>query len=355
MAALQEDKAVTYKAHRDAIEGGFETPNEARHDVGLDQSDEEGADLLRQPLQNSMNVNLNNPDGKSLIGGKTKADDKPDPRRIKWQIFDEKANSLEPEFTEIMQKFFSAEEKRVLKNLNETTANGLLLNSFLYKAHIAPVEIKRGDDNELPDHVNDIFNVKTEDEALTAATKAPIEAAVAASGQAFMSSNGIDIAFNLKNPDVLAAIYTQQNRIKYVNDDTYKKLRALLDTAYDEGWNIHQIENGIKDLYNKWINGHIVDKKKMLSRAKTVARTEMGTAVNGGDYFGQLQAGVKFHEWLATVDGATRPDHAKADGQKVAINDPFTVGGEKLLYPLDPAGSPGQTINCRCTTLEYFE
>ena len=366
--ALQADKAVVYKAHRDAIEGGFETPNDARRDIGLEPLDEEGADELRQPGQNAMNVNLNNPDGKALPCGcgeksESKADDDPpDPRRVKWQIFDEKATSFEPEFTEIMQKFFEAEEKRVLKNTRETTANGLLMDSFLYKVHISPSELKRGTDDELPDHVNEMFDVKAEDEALTAATKKPIEAAVASSGQAFMDSHQGDLkaptvsaTFNLKDPNVLAAIARQQNRIKYVNDDTYKKLRALLDTAYDEGWNIHQLESAIKDLYDKWITGDIVDKKKLQSRAKTVARTEMGTAVNGGDYLGQLQAGVKFHEWLATVDGATRPDHTFADGQKVAITEPFTVGGEKLLYPLDPAGSPGQTINCRCTTLEHFE
>ena len=355
VAALQEDRAILFRAMRDAVSGGFFTPNMALIEIGKEPIDDPAANVLKDPRPAPSSLGDT---GKALVAGQeSKVDDKPDPRRLKWQIFDEKAESFEPEFTEIMQKFFASEEKRILKNLKETTANGTMMSSFLFKAHISPTEFKRGEDDELPDHVNELFNMKTEDEALTAATKAPITAAVASAGQAFMSSHGkaVSSSFNLKDPNVLQAIATQQNRIKYVNDDTYKKLRALLDTAYDEGWTINQLENGIKDLYDKWINGDIVDKKKLQSRAKTVARTEMGTAVNGGDYFGQVQAGVKFHEWLATIDGATRPDHTFADGQKVEINEPFTVGGDKLRYPLDPAGSPGQTINCRCTTIEHFE
>ena len=52
------------------------------------------------------------------------------------------------------------------------------------------------------------------------------------------------------------------------------------------------------------------------------------------------------HTWNAVGDDRTRPDHRDADGQEVPLEDPFTVGGEQLDYPGDPAGSDEQTMNC---------
>jgi hypothetical protein len=37
-----------------------------------------------------------------------------------------------------------------------------------------------------------------------------------------------------------------------------------------------------------------------------------------------------------------------ADGQVRKANEPFDVGGEELMYPRDPSGSPENTINCHC-------
>lgn len=54
------------------------------------------------------------------------------------------------------------------------------------------------------------------------------------------------------------------------------------------------------------------------------------------------------HTWNAILDNRTRDDHAEADGQTVPLGEPFTVGGESLMYPGDAAGSAAQTANCRC-------
>jgi len=52
-------------------------------------------------------------------------------------------------------------------------------------------------------------------------------------------------------------------------------------------------------------------------------------------------------------DRKVRPPHLAAEGQTVIINDFFTVGGEKLMYPADKRGSAKNTINCRCG-VEYL-
>ena len=56
-------------------------------------------------------------------------------------------------------------------------------------------------------------------------------------------------------------------------------------------------------------------------------------------------------EWVSVNDGRTRISHALASGQQVGLEEPFIVGGDRLNYPGDPAGSPGETINCRCVSI----
>lgn len=53
--------------------------------------------------------------------------------------------------------------------------------------------------------------------------------------------------------------------------------------------------------------------------------------------------------WVAVGDSRTRDAHKHAHGQIVDLNEAFDVGGEKLMYPGDPNGSPENIINCRCT------
>jgi hypothetical protein len=56
-------------------------------------------------------------------------------------------------------------------------------------------------------------------------------------------------------------------------------------------------------------------------------------------------------QWLATGDARTRLSHLNAHGDIVDVGKPFIVGGAKLMYPLDPAGPPQETINCRCRSI----
>ena len=57
--------------------------------------------------------------------------------------------------------------------------------------------------------------------------------------------------------------------------------------------------------------------------------------------------------WATILDGAERPAHHAANGQKVDINDTFKVGGEELLFPGDTSqgASMGNVANCRCSAV----
>jgi uncharacterized protein with gpF-like domain len=86
------------------------------------------------------------------------------------------------------------------------------------------------------------------------------------------------------------------------------------------------------------------------ARAQTIARTETHGAANLAGKATAEAAGVKMRrEWVASGGNRTRKTHQDADGQTVGMDEPFTVGGVKLMYPGDSsAGKPSETINCRC-------
>ncbi|MED1801354.1 phage minor head protein [Brevibacillus porteri] len=87
-----------------------------------------------------------------------------------------------------------------------------------------------------------------------------------------------------------------------------------------------------------------------MTRAVTVSRTLSTAAANGGKLEGWKQSGlVKKKRWRAANNKRTRKDHKDANGQEVDIDKPFNVGGEKMMYPGDPAGSAKQIVQCRCT------
>lgn len=89
--------------------------------------------------------------------------------------------------------------------------------------------------------------------------------------------------------------------------------------------------------------------------AVRTARTAFTAAQNGGrqsSYERAAQMGIKVRKrWIATKDMRTRHEHGAADGQTVPYDEPFTVGGEKLMFPGDRTAASGWNIyNCRCTT-----
>lgn len=91
-----------------------------------------------------------------------------------------------------------------------------------------------------------------------------------------------------------------------------------------------------------------------VTSAIRAARTAVTAAENGGRTASYQQAedmGIELtREWLSTRDGRTRPEHGKADGQSVGVKEPFTVGGEKLMFPGDASlGASGWNLYCcRC-------
>lgn len=124
--------------------------------------------------------------------------------------------------------------------------------------------------------------------------------------------------------------------------------QSALDGQLSTGIDASEIDDLITQLqqtYDDWQSG---------GRVNSIADTQ----VVGGWSLGELDAAFQAHSvtgaqavrtWNAVMDARTRPEHAAADGQQVGLNEPFSVGGEDLMYPCDPTGSAGNVINCRCS------
>jgi len=147
---------------------------------------------------------------------------------------------------------------------------------------------------------------------------------------------------------------------KELNETTYAELRKALDKVLAQG--IMEGES-IDDLAARLqIACDGVYDNMSGYRAEMIARTETIRSVNYGAAETYKEEGVKQKEWLASPGGDAadvRPDHQIGVGYGepyvVDIDKAFDIGGEELEYPGDPAGSAGNTINCRCTIMPVIE
>ena len=91
---------------------------------------------------------------------------------------------------------------------------------------------------------------------------------------------------------------------------------------------------------------------KAISYAVRIARTE-GHRVQVASSLDAMQKakdkGAEIvKQWDATLDGRTRPDHRKLDGQIRELDESFEVKGHKAKAP-GHFGRPEEDINCRCS------
>jgi len=128
-----------------------------------------------------------------------------------------------------------------------------------------------------------------------------------------------------------------------ISDTTRALVMNAIIQGEDENQSVEEIAKAIVEATSGEIG---------LARARMIAITE----THGAAMFGQQAAAeaspLAFNKtWLATEDHRTRPDHAEANGQTVALEEPFTVGGIEMDYPGDFKAPPEQIIRCRCIAL----
>jgi len=148
---------------------------------------------------------------------------------------------------------------------------------------------------------------------------------------------------------------TLQNFLVQVPDELFRKIRAQVQTAADQGTPIPDLAAQIK--------GTLLDggSPYWTNRGETIARTELRAATQGGLVNAYTELGERrdlefIKQWLDSHDTRVRPAHVDTDGQRRKIFEPYSVGldgGPKFpaMFPGDPILPPALRINCRCDQL----
>jgi hypothetical protein len=83
------------------------------------------------------------------------------------------------------------------------------------------------------------------------------------------------------------------------------------------------------------------------TRLSTLGRT-VSTSLSGRMARYEAQATGQDLRWVTMGDHRVRDSHRAAQGQTVAHDEWFRIGGTPMEYPGDPAAPTEETVNCRC-------
>ena len=161
-------------------------------------------------------------------------------------------------------------------------------------------------------------------------------------GDAELGDLGLELVFDLEQPEAQAAIeFVLGTVARRTNQTTWADLVSIFQDAESEGEGIPAIMERLSTYFGD---------RKSDFQTERIARTTMTGVSNTAsqEAWGQSEV-VRGKGWIsALLPGRTRDAHAIAHGQVVGLREMFNVGGEMLLHPGDPNGSPGNIVNCLC-------
>lgn len=158
---------------------------------------------------------------------------------------------------------------------------------------------------------------------------------------------GVDVPFDPADSLLQDQLNRTRNLMVRTPDEVYRIVIRELGIAAERGESVDQQAARVRHVLD------VTGTENWPARARTVAVTEVHRAYNMGATAAALR--IQQHEqvrllkrWDSKDDSAVRPAHRRADGQIRPVSQPFIVGGEALMAPGDPSGSPWNVINCRC-------
>lgn len=318
--ALQEDRQKVWESVIGAVKAGVLTPNEAREMLGYEAL--KGADVL---LVSATMLPLTSDSGsKSLdvkafnLADKVQYWKSFEQQRTRWYPIVEKMvkERFNDEFKQYRQELFKAFEpnaavERVVGSVADQEGEWLKLLKSIYLAV--------GED--FGKRVFDSFKAQYPSE--------------------------VKGTFDVWQTVVLGWLGKEAaKKVKLILDTTREEIRRRLAEGVANG-------EGIPDLADR-LDGLV--KEIIPHRTTVIARTEVIAASNLGSRAAAKQTGLPLiKEWIATADGRTRDEHEVVNGQQRALDEPYDVGGEQLMFPGDTSlgASAWNVIQCRCTEGYY--
>lgn len=246
------------------------------------------------------------------------------------QLWEARQKDLQPlveDFQRKIKRYLQEQQLRVARRLRESRSFG----RGLYK-----------DPDRIPP-LSELFDLEEEERLMIEALRERLNQAIETMGTAAIEAVLTGGLFDITLPEVLAGIREVLETVaRKTNETTWNDLIEIFQQAESEGLGIPAMQERLSDYYGD---------RKSDWQTERIARTTMSGANNMATVEAWQQAGVVAgYSWLsALIPGRTREDHMVAHGQTRRLGEAFEVGGEYLRYPGDPAGSPGNIINCLCT------
>jgi hypothetical protein len=141
--------------------------------------------------------------------------------------------------------------------------------------------------------------------------------------------------------------------LKAVPTEVYTELDKIVANGVRAGLS----EAEIKDSLARELQpGHPEYEARLDRVSNRVGRSQGPAAFNAGEDAGwrnvaATQGSKLTKTWLTAGDSRVRLWHVEAEGQTVAADQHFEVGGEQAMYPGDPSLSPENSVGCRCTAV----
>lgn len=173
----------------------------------------------------------------------------------------------------------------------------------------------------------------------------------------------VDLAFLPEYPDwmkkaiveFLAESFTQPYW-STVNETTMGDIDQFIREGLTEGKSIAQIANDI-------VPQLLQEGRYAQIRARNIARTEAGHALNGARTMGieavieELQdTGLHLQRvWHSVLGTTTRDTHAHLHGVPAGADGMWSLGGTRCRWPGDAVLPPSERCNCQCTVSTEFE
>lgn len=153
--------------------------------------------------------------------------------------------------------------------------------------------------------------------------------------------------YDPQDPYIQANLALTYNLLVRIPDEVHAMVVSAILEGTNRGETMEQIAKRVDDILT------FTGSENWTNRARVIARTELTR-----HYCGSMLAHGLLREkegelglrkrWETTMDGKERVEHQGADNQVQPLNQPFIVGGEKLLFPGDPTGAAWNVIGCRC-------
>lgn len=146
---------------------------------------------------------------------------------------------------------------------------------------------------------------------------------------------------------IMASLADARNFLVAVPDEVADLVFAEITDGLNAGEPVDRVADRVERVLSWTATPRWPGRARAIAWTETTRARGAGTLAAGTEQ-SRVTGRVLSKTWRAHNDEKTRIAHRDADNQTVPFWAPFQVGGESLMAPGDPTGSPENVINCRC-------